>query len=352
VNRVNGNLSDKLENLQDSLRQMLTWFISPKSIGLAQDGEHAVHMVANHLAEGFTVLDNGLHQERSTEIEIAPLDESLYHGNDELYLAPVIELAEWARAEISEHVSDFMLHGSLATLDYSRGWSDFDTFVIVTREAALNGRALIELRTGLLDAYSYLTTVDPLQHHGFLVCTEIDLNRYQDHIMPLVVLQKAKSYFGAKKHYLNPIQDIAQERKNLASRASFFRNAAEQGVMKHHAHEGTYLQGHYRNAENGLFQLKYLLGTGAIAPCYYAGVIGEPAYKSDAIKHVRPLLSEPAKTFLDSTTSVREQWPKREQFPYAGNRIPNWIREFVEPDYIVNLANLLSELEQLAGDST
>ena len=262
----------------------------------------------------------------------------------------LVELGEWVNSEISEHVSEFMIHGSIATLDYSRGWSDFDTFVIVSRETALNGHALTALRSKLLKAYSFLTAVDPLQHHGFIVCTDIDLARYYEDTMPLTVLRKAKSYLGSRTLHLNPVKHIDRERKILASRAQFFRDAGETGVMKHHAYNGVYLESHYRNAENGLFQLKYLLGIGAIAPCYYQDAIGQPAYKKDAIAQVSPLLSESARSFLESTTHIRNEWPKRQEFPYEGNRIPEWFKEFVDPDYIVNLGNLLTELEHLAED--
>ena len=338
---------NNLESLQGSLRQMLTWFLSPKSLGLEHDGEHAVDMVANHLSEGYSVLDQSLRRDLDIEVEIPSLDEFEYRGEDEDYLAPVLNLGAWAKTEVSQYLTDFMVHGSLATLDYSKGWSDFDTFLIVTRDSSLDGRALKDLRKKLLGAYGFLTSIDPLQHHGFLVCTEIDLRNYYEDIMPLVVLQKAKSYFWPTVLRLNPIIDVSRERNNLASRARFFRQAGAKGVMEHHGYKNTYLQSHYQNSENGLFQLKYLLSTGALAPSYFAGAIGEPALKRDAIERVRPLLSESQRRFLDSTTRVRDEWPKREVSPYRGNRIPDWVKEYVEPDYIVNLATLLTELEQL-----
>ena len=46
---------------------------------------------------------------------------------------------------------------------------------------------------------------------------------------------------------------------------------------------------------------------------------------------------------------MRNEWPEREAFPYEGNSIPGWVQEIVDPDYIANLANLLGELENLAG---
>ena len=149
-------------------------------------------------------------------------------------------------------------------------------------------------------------------------------------------------------HRFNPIIDNDINKHNISTKAEFFRKAGKLGIMQHHAYKGTFLKSHYRNAENGLFQLKYLLGTGALAPCYYAGAIGKPAYKKDAIDLTRPLLSEASRSFLDSTTIVREEWSKREELPYKGNHIPDWIRDFVDPNYIVNLGFFLSELETLA----
>jgi hypothetical protein len=63
---------------------------------------------------------------------------------------------------------------------------------------------------------------------------------------------------------------------------------------------------------------------------------------------VRPLLSPASRAVLDSTTQVRKEWPARESFPYKGNSIPTWVQEIVDPDYVTDLAVLLSELEKLA----
>ena len=155
---------------------------------------HAVNLVANHLAEGYAVLDGVLPSDTSEEVQIAAFDRSEYEGNDSEFLAMIVELERRVNAGIAERVTDFMLHGSMATLDYAKGWSDLDTFVIVARDSVLNGRALTDLRAQLLDSYDLLIAVDPLQHHGFLVCSELDLRRFSENIMPTVVLQKAKSF--------------------------------------------------------------------------------------------------------------------------------------------------------------
>ena len=120
--------------------------------------------------------------------------------------------------------------------------------------------------------------------------------------------------------------------------------------MQHHAYKGIYLESHYRNASNGLFQFKYLLGNASMAPCYYAGALGHPLYKREAIDFVKPLLSDASLSFINSATKVREEWSKREKFPYLGNRIPDWITTYVDPDYINNLGSFFSELETLLSN--
>ena len=348
------SLDQQIKSLQDSLRQTLTWFLSPKSLGLEKnDGEHAVHMIAKNIADGYAILEQKLKLESCVDIKITQFRPMEYQLKDVDYLAPVVELGESVIEEgISEHVTDFMIHGSIATMDYSLGWSDFDTFVIISTDTVLNPRALFSLRTKLLDAYRFLSAIDPLQHHGFIICTEIDLKHYNEGIMPIAVLERAKSYIGSTTLRINPITDIERERNILSSRAKFFRESGNIGVMKHHPYEGIYLESHYKNAKNSLFQLKYLLGIGAIAPCYYLGALGEFAYKKDAIEQIKPLLSPDSKEFLESTTNIRIEWPKREEHPYIGNQIPKWFKEYVDPNYIVNLGRLLTDLENTAQDNT
>ena len=341
-----------LQSLQISLREMMTWFLSPKSLGLEDDGQHAVKMVANHLSAGYSILESNIGQKRTSEFEVRKLRKADYQSEDIDYLSPVIELGDWVNNTIPEHVKDFMVHGSLATHDYSRGWSDFDTFLIISSNTCTNRVSIIDLRSKLLSAYKFLTRIDPLQHHGFLLCSEIDLFRYHESILPLPVLNKAKSYLGQMTHSFNPIADVDHNKNNIANKAKFFKKAGQLGIMRHHGYKGIYLESHYRNASNGLYQLKYLLGNVSFAACYYAGAMGQPLYKREAINFLKPFLSDSSISFLNSATTVRQEWSKREKFPYRGNQIPDWIATYLDPDYIKNLGLFFSELETLVTKPT
>ena len=61
--------------------------------------------------------------------------------------------------------------GSMSTLDYSMGWSDLDTLVIVKRDFKISDK-LINLRKHIMTILPELYAIDPLQHHQFIITTE------------------------------------------------------------------------------------------------------------------------------------------------------------------------------------
>jgi len=338
---------------QDSLHSMITWFLSPKSRGLELDGQHAVKMIAQNISQGYKRLNTESCHIRTEKIQIDELKDTNYLGQDRDYLAPVLELKEFARRELKEFLYDFLVHGSLATLDYAKGWSDFDTYLIVNKETARDASALVELRANLLDACSYLLHIDQLQHHWFLVCTEIDLTNYIQVYMPIEILKLAKSYFGQHEITIELLDTVEEERQSFLGRVKFFETVCETGILKHHAYKGEYLLSDYQNAENGMYQFKHLLNYVSIAPAYYYGALGMHCYKRDAIAKIKQVLSNEHRETLEKVTLIRSRWPKEEAFPYKSNRIPLWVREIMGIDYfkqVYEFVNFLScSLESISS---
>ncbi len=334
------------DRVQDSLHTLLTWFLSPKSQGLMLDGAHAVKMMAQHIALGYERLRIDLPLAYPDIVEVEALDKTDYLGVDSDYLKPVLQLKEFAKLELQGFLIDFLIHGSLATLDYSKGWSDFDTFLIVNEKTICDPAVLIELRAKLLEAYPLLLQIDSLQHHGFLLCAESDLRHYNSIYMPVEVLRESKSYFGNKTYTINVLNTRRQERQIFLKRIDFFKRVYETGILKHHAYKGEYLLSHYRNAENGLYQFKYFLNYIAIIPSYYFGALGTHYYKRDTISRIRPLLNSKYREFIDKASYIRAEWPNRENFPYYGNQIPEWVQHEMGPDYFKQIYEFIAYLGQ------
>ncbi len=329
---------------QDSLHSMLTWFLSPKSQGLELDGAHAVNMVSRNIALGYQCLNVESRYTGTETILIDELKDADYLGEDGDYLAPVIQLKAYARRELRQFLYDFLIHGSLATLDYAKGWSDFDTYLIINKKTACDASALVELRTKLLDAYPYLLQIDQLQHHGFLLCTKIDLAYYVQAFMPVEVLKLAKSYFGQREATFSLLDTVEEERRSFLRLVGFFKTAYETGILKHHAYKGEYLLSSYRNAENGMYQFKYLLNYVPIIPSYYLGALGMHCYKRDAIAKIRHIVSSGSWETMEKVTFIRSEWSNREPFPYESNRIPQWVQDIMGPDYFKQVYEFIIDL--------
>jgi hypothetical protein len=113
----------------------------------------------------------------------------------EAYLHPVVGFGEFAARRLAPYLELALLHGSLATLDYVQGFSDFDTFLIVKRDVVVEHDRLLEFRQPLYNSRQFLLALDPWQHHSHVLITAIDLAFYPQTYFPLVLFKKANSVF-------------------------------------------------------------------------------------------------------------------------------------------------------------
>ena len=103
------------------------------------------------------------------------------------------EIIEIANNELKSLTQSLYLHGSLASMDYVKGWSDVDMFIILSRNAVTNKNNLLHIRKTFSRIHNLMKKVDPLQHHGLILDTEIDFKSYTDQIIPSIVFKKMKN---------------------------------------------------------------------------------------------------------------------------------------------------------------
>jgi hypothetical protein len=122
---------------------------------------------------------------------------SQYQASDyqDDYLWPVRALAKHAE-QLRPSLSAFVLHGSMATLDYARGFSDLDTLLVIRGDVARDAAELKALQRRLYSLQRYMFSLDPLQHHGFFAVTDVDLGWYPQSFFPTELFSFAKSFLG------------------------------------------------------------------------------------------------------------------------------------------------------------
>lgn len=148
-------------------------------------------------------------------IKIEPFNINLL-CKDKNYLNPLKRIIKYLNEEIKDDLIGFYLHGSLATMDYVKGYSDVDTFMVIERTTMQSPYRLVKLRNNCLKLYKMFFSIDPIQHHGILAVTFFELNFFSQGYFPLVLFQYAKSLLKGKGHELKIIErDSKIDRNNL-----------------------------------------------------------------------------------------------------------------------------------------
>ena len=334
-----------IQQLQDNLHSMLFWFLSPKSKGLELiDGFHCARMMSQNISLGYQNLPLDNSEKIIKNLTIPELKEQEYIEKDETYLTSIIELKNFAINNLSEYLTAFLIHGSIATLDYSKGWSDLDTYLIIKKETIFNPDCLLELREKLLNGYSYLLRIDPLQHHGFLLCTEVDLQQYPSYYMPLNVLKHSKSLLGETSITFHVLPTSLNVKKRFKNHVTFFKKTYESGILKHHMYNGEYLLDNFHNRNNAMYQMKNFLEFITILPAYYLEAKGTPSYKRESFSIVQPEVPSQNWELIEKASYIRTEWENREKHPYTGNKIPDWLIEILGDNYFKRIYDLIRVL--------
>ena len=222
--------------LQDSLHDLLTWFLDVRSRVLDQEGEHRPAAVAAHLACSYGTWRVGVPSSAEPVMKAGqPFDPDRYVQEDSDYRAQVMVLCQFIQQRLRPYLTHAYLHGSLATRDYARGWSDVDTFLVIRESVVTSGAALIELRRACLAAWPLFLNVCPLQHHGFIIATEQDLASYPSAYLPTAVFDTALSLLPGQpplRFFLRAGHSGAF--RGLLERREALRAAVESGVLRHH----------------------------------------------------------------------------------------------------------------------
>jgi len=325
---------------QDNLHSLLTWFMSYRS-RILDDGNYT-YLIADMVSSGYSNLFFPSDVEHKKVIRIPTIEEKKYKKDP--YLKPVIDLKKFALVKLRPFIKYFFIHGSIATMDYIKGWSDFDIYVVIKSCIVYDPDKLIELRKLLLEAHKFLYKIDPLQHHGFLMCTELDLRNYLSNFLPTAVLKFAKSLFRPVRLVVKEVITKEIAIKKLYEIAKVFYEAKKTGVFKRHAYKGEYLLSKYRNWRNGLYQFKNYLGYVTIVPAYFMESIGKPCYKRDAIERIREILSPASKELIDDITKLRYMWNEKTGINFKKNRIPKWVINTFPKNYFERGAKFMSEI--------
>ncbi len=219
------------------------------------------------------------------------LDIGSYKKTDSGYLMPLKDLKKYADSNLRQYLLGFYLHGSLATKDYIKGWSDIDTLSIISKETIDNPKALLELRNRLYNAKYFFYKIDPLQHHGSIIISEYDLGNYCQAYFPVQIFNYAKSFWEDKVSDFR-IRDYSNEAlERLFWFVSYFRRLSAK-----------------KKSNLGSYGTKTLLHSITLFPAMYLQAKGILVYKKFSFDIAKKDFSKGSWKIVDDVSSMRSRW--------------------------------------------
>jgi hypothetical protein len=238
---------------------------------------------------------------RTVTVEIkGSVDDAALRATDADYFAPVLQFKRYALCHLRQYVRGLYLHGSLSTGDYVKGYSDFDTLLILRQEVAADADALMECRRWILRSLPFLHVVDPLQHHGHLVLAEQDMHFYPQPYFPFVLFQYAASFCQDSTLLAFQERDSTLERQNALWRfCQTVRRAFCCGEV-------------FRS----LYEWKAFIQGVVLLPAIYLQAVGEYTYKKFSFEKAAKDFNEQQWRIIQKATILRREWKAARTLPW------------------------------------
>lgn len=167
-------------------------YITPKCIKKSISLAKVLSLLYKHL---MMYVESYQLKKSSITLTLDLINKKLYTDNN--FLKPIYLMQEYLKKRKAiYYFKHFILHGSLATLDYIEGWSDVDTFAIINDDVVIDYKKLLRTRSLVFNIFKYFTIIDPYQHHGVFVVTETDTKFYPQAYLPFETLKYSKVIIG------------------------------------------------------------------------------------------------------------------------------------------------------------
>ena len=273
---------------------------------------------------------------------------SIYLENkDKHFLNLIDSLVKYINNNLNDYISCFLLHGSLATQDYCKGWSDVDTFMVLKQSTIKSPKSLVELRLKCLNLRQKFYQICPLQHHGIMAYTDYDLRNYLSSFLPLEALEDSLDLFAKQKIQFNKIPRDESDKNPGLGRIKYIYKLTQEALVNgsffHHPYKGVPLMIEYKNSENAMKQLFWFMGTIMTMPAFLLTALNRPTLKKNSFAVTKRIYSKESWGLINDCSKVRELWAEKEGNNYIGNNIPNWLMSNFSKFYMNRFNDLLRE---------
>ena len=275
------------ENFQDRLAQYINTGSLPKADYLLRGisvkstfKKNSKYFISNYCRY---IKKRPESQAEQDVVEIQP-----YRGSNPFVLRMTQYLSRWLRNDLA----GAFVHGSLATYE-EIPYSDFDALVIIKDEVFDESARLANTAYLLNRALRIMFTHDPLQHHGWFVLTERDLQNYKGVPLPVAVFPHMKSLLPDKN-----LLHISFKKNSHVSRELF--DSLSASIIRK-LQTGQY--------PHNLYDLKSLLSQFMLLPTAYVQARdGHGIFKRESFAEAAKDFTHEEWKVMHDVSTIRKNW--------------------------------------------
>jgi predicted nucleotidyltransferase len=196
-------------------------------------------------------------------------------------------------SSIEINLTQCLIHGSYATHEEIE-YSDFDGLIIINKNTFSSFAQFKKTIDVIKKTNQLILKLDPLQHHGWFILLENDLNNYDETFLPVDVLNISKSLLLADK---SDLKIYLNEKSNFNLGID---RLSKQLLDKINS----------KNYPTNCYQIKSLLSEFMMLPTlYYQAKEKKGIYKKYSFKMVKNDFSS-SWTIMDKVSLIRTNWSK------------------------------------------
>jgi len=331
----------KISRHQLSTNSLLNWALQGKHGNGLSEHFHA-SMFANHLKNSYEIISDSTQVRAEKSVKLDEFSKKTYAGS-------CFENAIEIKKTLSEcnFFDSFFLHGSTSDFAAIDGWSDFDSIAVINDNVFHNFEKSLSI-CKKLDVLMRKT--DEYQHHGIHFVHRCELQNWPQLYLPTNLFEDFICLLETNDIQFTEVNSIEQELARFKGIARTFEDAAQSGILKHHAKDGIYLEENYKNVHT-MYQMKYLLSVVMLLPSLWLNLNGINCRKSDSFEIIKEYFSVDELELISCASEIRREW--KPEYNMENNEIPQFLKSILGFNYFERASSLIKTMvSKIEIDST
>ena len=299
---------------QEIFNKKLNWYFDIKNILYQKQSKEKVIIDTNQLIEEYFSLKNLKEKKKKTFFKTKKISFKNYLNNKDLKFKKKIlnSINYFNKKKIQNYFNHFLIQGSLATNDYEKNWSDFDSVGVIKDEIMQNPKQLIRLRKILKIFYKSVLKFSKFQHHGIILFSEFDLKNFLPGYLPIEALRgKSLSIFEPSIFSVNKIlkKKKSLSKEILIGRKNYIKKGIKNKCYDHHIFNNKKLSIPLKENEKTLKQLFVHIGFMLNIPILFLDAKGKSSHKKHSFKKFYlTIKNEEIINFIKKHEYLRSNW--------------------------------------------